>query len=162
MKSHGLYKHPLYKVYQAIIDRCFNTNCKSYHHYGGRGITMCREWREDVSKFIVWGELNGYRTGLSIERSNNDGNYEPDNCKFVTMAEQHRNTRQTLKFTIDGVTNIAKVWAKIYSIGYPTLIARLSKGMPIKEALTTNLQRGRRTDLTPIKVETETVTPPKP
>jgi hypothetical protein len=80
-----------------MIYRCENPKEKEYHNYGGRGISVCDEWRGNVEKFIEWALQNGYREGLQIDRMNNDGNYEPTNCRFVTPMQNCQNTRHCIK-----------------------------------------------------------------
>ena len=75
--------------------RCYNKNNKDYGRYGGRGIVMCDEWKNDFMSFYSWAINNGYRDDLTIDRINNDGIYEPDNCKWVTMKEQAQNRSTT-------------------------------------------------------------------
>ena len=94
-RTHGLRAHPLCSVWSDMKTRCYNSNQKSYKHYGGRGIIVCEEWTGDFKCFYDWAIKNGYKKGLQIDRINNDGNYEPDNCRFVTTAENCRNSRQT-------------------------------------------------------------------
>ena len=89
-KSHGLVD-----VYYDIIKRCCDPSSKSYQRYGGRGITMCDEWLHDRQAFFSWCMANGYAPGLQIDRIDNDKGYSPDNCRFVTPAENQHNTSQT-------------------------------------------------------------------
>lgn len=85
----------LYKVWQGMKTRCYNKNFIYYCNYGGRGITICKEWLNDFEIFYKWAISNGYKEGLTIDRINNDGNYEPNNCRWITRAEQNRNQRKT-------------------------------------------------------------------
>jgi DNA-directed RNA polymerase subunit RPC12/RpoP len=92
-KTHGLRNHKIYNAYNAIKSRVFNLKNKYYKNYGGRGITICDEWKNDFMSFYNWSIENGYKEGLSIDRINNDGNYEPLNCRWTTRNIQQRNTR---------------------------------------------------------------------
>lgn len=81
--------HKLYSVYYNMLDRCSNKNCHAYKNYGGRGITICDEWKykNGYNNFYEWALKNGYKDGLSIDRIDNDGNYEPANCQWITKYE---------------------------------------------------------------------------
>ena len=103
--------HPLYKVFRSIITRCENPKAKDYHRYGGRGISICKGWREHPGKFIEWALTNGYQKGLQIDRIDNNGNYEPSNCHFVTPAMNVRNSRNII-LTINDVHEIRQRYSK--------------------------------------------------
>ena len=94
LKTHGLGYTRLYRIWTNMKDRVFNTKNKKYSDYGGRGITICDDWL-DVQNFYNWAMSNGYEEnkGLSIDRINNDGNYEPNNCRWVSRSIQNRNKR---------------------------------------------------------------------
>ena len=85
------WKTNLSRLREGIIDRCSNPNRKEYPKYGGRGIKICDEWKNDRYSFFSWANQNGYRHGLEIDRINNDGDYCPDNCRFVTHSFNNRN-----------------------------------------------------------------------
>lgn len=108
--THEMSKHPLYKVWKGMKKRCCNKNDKRYHRYGGRGIKICKEW-EKPENFIAWGLQNGYKKGLSIDRIDNDGNYEPSNCRFITITENRRNS-SLAKITEEDAAEIRKIYAK--------------------------------------------------
>jgi len=88
-RTHGLSKkYPkLYNVWGGIKRRCYNKNQKSFKNYGARGIKMCNEWKNDFKSFYEWALNNGYKEGLEIDRINNNGNYEPNNCRWITKQE---------------------------------------------------------------------------
>ena len=94
-KIHGDSKSRLYDIYKGMKRRCFNPHFKNYKHYGGRGIKICDEWLEDYLNFKNWALNNGYRDNLSIEHIDVNGNYEPDNCKWIPLNEQPKNRRDT-------------------------------------------------------------------
>lgn len=99
MSTHRLSNHPLHEVWKGMKARCRYKNHTSYPYYGGRGITVCDEWVNDFKAFYDWCILNGWKQGLTIGRKNNDGNYEPSNCRIETKKEQARNKSNTLTWT---------------------------------------------------------------
>jgi hypothetical protein len=131
--SHRLSRSPIYNVWQAMIQRCTNPKNKSFNNYGARGITVCQDWFS-FSCFCKWAFNSGYKKNLTIDRINNDGNYEPLNCKWSTDAEQSRNNRKTIKITFNGVTLCLKDWADKIGICSTSLKKRLKK-WPIEKAL---------------------------
>lgn len=136
--KHGIRHTKLYNIHSAIKDRCYNPNCKAYHNYGGRGITMCQEWLDSnsgVGKFYEWAMSNGYKEGLSIERINVNGNYEPSNCKWATYKEQNNNTRRTNFIKINGVTKKLTEWAEISGLSTNVILDRYKKGLVEEDLL---------------------------
>ena len=83
----------IYNIWRGMKQRCFNPNKSQYEDYGGRGITVCDEWKNDSKAFIKWAYANGYRDNLQIDRIDNNGNYEPDNCRWVTAEVNMQNRR---------------------------------------------------------------------
>lgn len=92
-ERHGYRFHRLYPMWQHMKARCYNKNNRGYKHYGGRGIIVCNEWINNPPHFIEWVLKNGWKEGLEIDRENNDGNYSPENCRFVTHKENIHNQR---------------------------------------------------------------------
>jgi len=90
---HGLRNHPLYGVWTAMKARCTNKKDKRYKDYGGRGITVCQEWTDSFQDFYQWSIANGYARGLQLDRRENDSNYTPGNCHFVTAQVNNENKR---------------------------------------------------------------------
>jgi len=86
--------HPLTIVLRSMCFRCYNPKCKQYKYYGARGIRVCDEWNWHPEAFIEWALSHGYRKGLTIERIDNDGNYEPGNCTWIPQSEQLKNQRE--------------------------------------------------------------------
>lgn len=91
--KHGMTGTKLYNVFKDMKKRCYNNNNKDFKNYGLRGITICPEWLNNSSAFLKWALANGYTEGLQIDRIDNDGNYTPDNCRFVTPQINNCNQR---------------------------------------------------------------------
>ena len=92
--THGGSHDRLHRIWSHIKTRCFNTNSKPYRWYGGSGITMCDEWRNDYSAFREWALSHGYDSDLTIDRIDNDGNYEPNNCQWITASENSKKSQR--------------------------------------------------------------------
>lgn len=121
--------------YKHIKDRCYNPNNKSYHRYGCRGIKMCQEQLDDYDKFEEWALRNGFEKDLAIDRIDNDGDYSPENCRFVTIKENNQKRRTTQYYTINGETRNLQQWCDHYNINRVTVITRLKHGWDIEKAL---------------------------
>lgn len=93
----GVKGTPIYTVWYAMKQRCNYSKNINYHYYGGRGIRVCDEWVNDAVAFRDWADKNGWRPGLTIDRIDPNGNYEPSNCRFITIQEQQRNRRPRKK-----------------------------------------------------------------
>lgn len=132
--THGESKSRLYKIWKGMRKRCYNEKCYSYENYGGRGIKVCDEWNNDYLVFREWALNNGYDDSLTIDRINVNGNYCPENCRWVDMHVQANNNRNNHLITFDGRTQTLSNWAEEYNINYHTLVARLDRGWSIEES----------------------------
>ena len=101
--THGLTYHPLYGVWTDMKTRCLNSRKEEYKNYGGRGITVCDEWRNSFESFYFWAIENGWSKGLEINRVDNNGNYCPENCDFITRKNNCNNRRNTKKFVLGDI-----------------------------------------------------------
>ena len=148
--SHGESKSgrtPEYDAWRSMLQRCRNTNSQSYSEYGGRGIKVCERWYSFENFLADMGRRPSSKHSLD-RYPNNDGNYEPGNCRWATKKEQGANRRDTNLVTIDGVTRCFKDWASIYGIHYNTAHRRLMLGEDPISCLTrsvnTNFARVKR------------------
>jgi len=124
---HGLSYEKLYRVHKSMIQRCYNSSHWLYPRYGGRGICVCENWRDNIKSFIEWAKANGYENTLTIDRIDNDGNYEPKNCRFVTKKENMNNTSKTIFLEINGVKISLQDAASKYNIDQTVIYQRLKK-----------------------------------
>lgn len=125
-KKHGMSKTKIYIKYQAMISRCKYPSNINYKAYGGRGIRVCDEWLKDFKVFYKWAMENGYKDGLTIDRINVDGNYEPSNCRFVPMSEQYNNRTDNHYLTYNGETHSISEWSRITGINAGTIKSRIN------------------------------------
>lgn len=114
------------RIHGAMIHRCYNTNDMNYHHYGGRGITVCEDWLNDYYSFKEWALNNGYSDNLSIDRINDNGNYEPNNCRWATDKEQGNNKRTNKMIEYKGKIKTLSEWCDELGIEYFRTKARLN------------------------------------
>jgi len=133
---HGLKKTRRYEIWCGMKKRCNNKNSPRYKDYGGRGIFVCGIWKDNFQEFYNWSELNGYRNDLVIDRINNDGDYEPTNCRWVTNIVNCNNGRHNKKYFHNGVELTLREWSWATGIKYKTLKSRIDLGWDIKDVLT--------------------------
>lgn len=122
-----------YKSWLSMIDRCERKRCLRFKDYGARGITICRRWRESFNSFLIDMGKKPTREH-SLDRINNDGNYEPSNCRWATKWEQANNSRKARKIKYQGMTKSVAEWSRILGISYSRLITRLHRGWPTLRA----------------------------
>lgn len=135
---HHLSKHKLYRKFMKMIARCENPNNPSYKDYGARGITICKEWREDFMKFYEWSINNGYSEDLSIDRIDNDKGYSPDNCRWTTKLRQNNNRRTSRYLEYDGKRMTIADWGRETGIHQSLIGVRINKlHWSVEKALTT-------------------------
>lgn len=121
--------------------RCYNKNFMYYCNYGGKGIKICDEWKNDFSKFYKWAINNGYKEGLTIDRINNDGNYEPLNCRWVTRKKQNNNMNKNIIINYNGKKQTISEWADELNLSRIALYYRIRRGWDVEKALTTPLKK---------------------
>lgn len=135
--THNKSNTKLYRVWASMRERCSSPSCKGFAYYGGRGITVCDEWNDSFQAFYDWAISNGYGEGLSIDRIDVDGNYEPSNCRWVSKNIQANNTRKNVSIEYNGESHTIAEWAKLLGIKYGTLHKRLEEGWSAEDAFHT-------------------------
>ena len=126
VRKHGMCNTRLYRIWSDMKDRCTNPNNTKYSCYGGRGIAVCDNWHE-FSAFKNWALSNGYDDNLTLDRIDTDGNYEPSNCRFLTIQRQQYNKRTNHLITYNGKTQTLTEWADERGIKRNTLDARINR-----------------------------------
>lgn len=126
----------LYGVWNAMRGRCNSPGTKDYKRYGARGIRVCPEW-DDYGAFRAWALSHGFRKGLTLDREDSDGDYEPSNCRFIPKGEQQENIRRAIKLTLNGETKSLYRWARITGIAANLLRSRVREGWTDEQVLMT-------------------------
>ena len=140
--THGLSKTNLYSRWIDMKKRCYYINDKRHKNYGGRGIILCDEWKYNFLSFYKWAINNGFKKELSIDRINNDGNYEPSNCRWVTMKIQQRNTSRNHVLTAFGKTKTIAEWAEQFGLTQSLIKDRINKlHWDVEKAITIKARR---------------------
>ena len=132
----------LYQIWRHMQDRCYNEKNVRYENYAGRGIIVCDEWRNSFETFERWALANGYQENLTIDRIDNNSNYEPSNCRWITVKEQNNNRNNSIIITKDNETKTLAQWCEDLNLPYSVIYARITtlKWDPVK-ALTTNVDK---------------------
>lgn len=143
--KHNKSADKLYGVWQTMKQRCYNKNNKSYNNYGGRGIIVYSEWKNEFMNFYNWAINNGYDSGLTLDRINVNGNYEPNNCRWVNQLNQQNNRRNNRFITYLGETKTLCQWSRVLNIPSFTLRKRLyDLNWSIEKAFNTPVRKGRQ------------------
>ena len=135
----------LYRIWRAMRSRCYLETNPRYKDYGGRGICVFSEWNNDFQSFYNWSISNGYGENLTIDRIDNDGNYEPSNCRWISYSEQDNNKRSCLKLTYNGKTQNLRQWCDELGLDYKRMHNRIHKnGWSVERAFTTPCNVNKR------------------
>ena len=126
----------IYNTWNRMIHRCYDVKNQKYKRYGKRGIKVCDEWKNNYDNFYKWAINNDFQIGLSIDRIDNNGNYEPSNCQWATRKQQMNNTSRNRYITYNNETHTLAEWCEISGVKYGTASSRLHRGKSIEEALT--------------------------
>lgn len=143
-QKHGYVDTRLHNCWMRMRARCHNKNGKRYKDYGGRGITVCDEWQEFLP-FYNWSMANGYKDNLTIDRIDVNGNYEPSNCRWVTMEEQQKNKRNTIKYTYKGEEYTTSEIAKKLGLSNDAVYCKFYK--PNEEDIISNNLTSRKVNV---------------
>lgn len=139
--KHGNSCKAEYFVYHGMLSRCYDQLAVGFANYGGRGITVCAKWRDSLQAFLT--DMGPRPTPAhTLDRLNNDGNYEPGNCQWATRYEQARNRRSNVKLTLNGETLILKDWAKRFNVPAKLVRNRINRGCDLMWALTSPPRKG--------------------
>ncbi len=135
-RRHGLSQTKAYFCWKHMLDRCYKSTHPNYQNYGARGITVCDRWRDSLDNFIA--DMGQPPDAHTLDRTNNNGNYEPDNCKWRTYTQQNRNLRSNTLLTFNGKTQCLSAWSEELGIHIQTLMQRRKKGWPVEFILSTD------------------------
>ena len=124
------------RIYHNMKTRCTNPNYDKYQYYGGKGIKICDEWMNSWYAFLDWAEANGYREDLTLDRIDVNGDYSPENCRWVSRKEQANNRSSNKQLTFNGQTKTLQEWAEYTGIDANTIGQRLRSGWNVERALT--------------------------
>ena len=147
--SHKMTGSRIYSIWQAMKSRCYYDKNKRFKYYGGRGITVCDEWKNSFISFYEWSMKNGYdenaeRGQCTIDRIDVNGNYEPNNCRWATIKQQANNTRRNHFIEYNGKTQTVSQWANELGVEPDSIFNRLQKGFTEEEALTLKFNERRK------------------
>ena len=139
-------KTRLYNIWHNMRTRCYNPNYTYYNRYGGRGIAICEEWNK-YETFKKWALENGYSDNLTLDRKDNNKNYDPSNCRWVSRKTQANNRNNGLIIEFEGKRKTCAEWSEETGISYKTLENRIRHGWPSEKILTTPVDKKYRTPM---------------
>lgn len=143
LETHHLSNTRLFIIHRAMKRRCYDKRVKQYKNYGARGIKVCDEWLNSLESFAKWSYDNGYNDTLTIDRIDNNGNYEPNNCRWVDQQTQQNNKRNNIKIEHNGKIKTISQWSKELDISYSKLYSRIvKKNMTIENILKEFKEKG--------------------
>ena len=131
----------LYNIWCGIKNRCLNPHCDDYQYYGGKGVTICEEWKNNYMAFRAWAISHGYKEDLTIDRISPDGNYSPFNCRWTDYKTQANNRTNNVRLTFQGRTKTISEWAREIGISDGTIRSRIRRGCSSDEALMRPVRR---------------------
>lgn len=133
--KHGKRNTRLYRAWYEMKRKCYKSDRRDYKYYGARGIKVCNEWLNDFMNFYNWSIKNGYQEGLTIDRIDVNGNYEPSNCRWVDMKTQSNNRRSNVYLTYNGKTQTMTQWAEELHLSYSAIKHRHARGWNDEQCL---------------------------
>ena len=145
--ANGLAKTRINNIYHNMKNRCNNSKNYRYKNYGGRGIRVCDEWQNNFLSFYEWSVKNGYNDNLTLDRIDVNGNYEPNNCRWISLEEQFYNKTDNIYYVVNEKRKCLSELCKEYNMPYHTVRKRLERGKNIIEALTTPINVKKRNKL---------------
>ncbi|WP_114752346.1 hypothetical protein [Pleomorphovibrio marinus] len=134
-RTHCMSKTRIYRIWRNIKTRCFNKKVRSYEHYGARGISICDEWM-DFIPFYEWSKKSGYKSNLTIERIDFNKDYCPENCTWIPLKDQAKNTRYAVLIDYMGEKKCIAEWCRVLNISARMVVARRLSGWSDYDALT--------------------------
>lgn len=141
------FRHPhklkLKWVYRNMVNRCHKPGTRRYERYGGRGISVCSEWRSSPTAFFEWAAMSGYAPGLQINRKDNNGNYEPNNCEFVTPIVQQSNTSRSRHIEWNDRRMTVSEWARALGVRPRALQHRIDRKWPMERIFNQPFRKAR-------------------
>lgn len=143
-KTHSHSNERIYHIWKAMKQRCYSENSSRYADYGGRGIRICAEWKDNFESFYSWAINNGYNDNMTIDRIDNNGNYSPSNCRWISKAEQNLNKRNSHLITYKGETKTMTEWARKMHLPPSVVQYRLNKAKWSVEKTLTTPNRGKK------------------
>lgn len=133
-KKHLMGDTRIYHIWHTMLRRCNDKKHEKYEFYGNKGIEVCKEWA-DFKNFYNWAIVNGYNDKLTLDRVDFNGNYEPDNCRWITQKEQCRNKKNNLYIEYQGQTKTLVEWTELLNISYSRTYSQIKRGWSIDKVL---------------------------